>query len=833
MSAGLSSPSTRVDELVASLSLEEKCSLTSGLGMWSTKPVERLGIPAVRLTDGPNGARGPVGTMEGTLTSACMPCATSLASTWDEDLVEEVATAIGEEALAKGSRVLLAPTVNLHRHPLAGRNFECYSEDPLLSGKMAAAFIRGAQSRDVVCTVKHFVGNEAETERATSSSEIDERTLRELYLTPFEIAVREGGVLGVMTSYNRLNGRWLTEHEVTRDVLRGEWGFEGLVVTDWGGVGSSTSSPGIGIDLEMPGPGAFYGEHLLAAVQRGDVTVDEVDGCVRRLLTVLDRVGALDEEPAEPRCEDRPEHRAIARRAATAGTVLLRNDGVLPLDPSTIVSIAVIGPNAADPTLTGGGASNFKPHRCVTPLDAIRSRFPDASVRFEPGADRNGPPSPLRTSMRARIAAHATGDVLSDVVYPDAQVAFPGPMPGTDGGPFHLSADGRISIAEAGLYTFGLVQGTPSVLSIDGAIVLDGSDSPPIATGQFFFAPRYVDVELGVGEHEITVTSSGDTFDPTVTPVSGFTLGFRPAVRDDAIERAVAAATDADVAIVVVGTDSRWETEFRDRPHMDLRGRQDELVERVCAANPRTIVVVNAGAPVTMPWADRAPALLQAWFAGQEIGDALVDVLIGDAEPGGRLPTTFPLRVEHSPAFGTFPGENGVLRYGEGPFVGYRWYTSRHLPVRFPFGHGLSYTTFELGVPTVAGDVDDMSVTVPITNTGARRGSEVVQVYVSPPRSLRPRPSMELRAFAKVALDPGASTEVVLHLDRRAFSRWDPALPDHAELRTRLEAQHPGVQQPSGPETGGWVVDAGTYQLAIGRSCEDIAHRVTVDVPGS
>ena len=816
---------SRVEALLASLTLEEKCALTAGRDMWSTRPIERLGIPAVRLTDGPNGARGPVHAGEGHLTSACVPCGAALGATWDAELVEQVGRLVAQEALSKGSRVLLAPTVNLHRSPLAGRNFECYSEDPLLSGKMAAAFIRGAQSQGVACTVKHLVGNEAEFERGTTSSEIDERTLRELYLAPFEIAVREGGSLGVMTAYNRLNGTWCAEHDVVRDVLRGEWGFDGLVVTDWGAVGSTVGSLRAGVDLEMPGPGAFFGEHLLAVVRAGDIHESEVDACIRRLLTVFERTGALDEPAGEPQSLDRPEHRALARRAATAATVLLRNDGLLPLDPASMNTIAVIGPNAAEPTLMGGGAANFKPHHRTSPLDAIRARFPDASVRFAPGSDRASTPPVIATPMRVRLAAGERADPLADLAYPDAQIVFPGGVPGTDQGPFSIRAEGDLHIKDAGVYTLSLVQSTPSVVSLDGNVILDGVTTPP-PPGRFPWAsqPLLVDVKLTAGEHDLVITSAGDSLDVTVNPVAGFRVGCRAAVGDDAIERAVAIAGQADVAIVVVGTDASWETEVVDRAHMRLRGGQDELVRRVCAANPRTVVVLNTGAPVELDWANEPAALLQVWFAGQEIGDALVDVLVGDTDPGGRLPTTSPIRNEHSPSYGTFPGENGVLRYGEGVFVGYRWYTSRDLPVRFPFGHGLSYTTFELGAPAVSGEDVDLTVTVPVTNTGSRPGTEVVQLYVSPPRSHRPRPDLELRAFAKVELDPGATTEVALQLDRRSFARWNPVLSGHAELPDELQARFPAE--------GGWVVDPGTYHLCIGRSSSDIVHRVPIVVTG-
>jgi beta-glucosidase len=822
---------TRADELIGSLTLEEKCSLTSGLDMWTTKPIERVGIPPVRLTDGPNGARGPVFAGEGRLTSACVPCGAALGATWDPAIVEEVGRVVAEEALTKGSRILLAPTVNIHRSPLAGRNFECYSEDPLLSGKMAAAFIRGAQATGVACTVKHFVGNEAESERGTVSSEIDERTLREIYLKPFEIAVREGAVLAVMTAYNRLNGTWVPDHEVLRDVLRGEWGFDGIVMTDWGGVGSTSSSIRAGLDLEMPGPGLFLGKHLLAAAERGEVDKVEVDECVRRLLNVFDQIGALDESPAEARSVDEPAHRAVARRAAAAATVLLRNDGVLPLDPGKIRTIAVIGPNAVSPTLMGGGAANFKPHHRTSILDAIRARFPEASVRFEAGSDRGSAPPTLAVPMSVRLATHESAEPMDELTYPDAQILFPGGVPGTDRGPFYVRAEGRFQVVEPGTYTFSLIQSTPSVVAVDGDVIIDGVNDPP-PPGRFPWAslPSVVDVELSAGEHELVVTTTGETLEGRDVLVTGFNVGFQAAVGDDSIERAAAVARESDVAVVVVGTDAGWETEAVDRKHMNLRGNQDELVARICQANTNTIIVLNTGAPVSLPWADQASALLQVWFAGQEIGDALVDVLVGDAEPGGRLPTTFPIKNEHSPAFGTFPGENGVLRYGEGVFVGYRWYTSRELPVRFPFGHGLSYTTFDIGLPSVAGDYRDLTVTIPVTNTGGRGGSEVVQLYVSPPRSERPRPNLELRAFAKVELDPGDTTEVCLTLDRRAFARWDPALPDHDRIRDQLQSRGSADVEPPGPARGGWVVDPGTYHLNIGRSSADIAHRIPMEV---
>ena len=824
--------SARVEALLAQLSPEERCLLTAGQDMWSTRAVHRVGIPSVRLTDGPNGARGPVLAGEGTHTSTCVPCGTALAATWDLALIQDVGALVGEESLTKGCRVLLAPTVNLHRSPLAGRNFECYSEDPLLSGRAAAAFTRGAQGVGVVCTVKHFVGNEAEHQRGTMSSDMDERTLRELYLRPFEIAVEEGGVLGVMTGYNRLNGTWCTELDLLRDVVRGEWGFEGFVVSDWGGIGSTTGSLHAGLDLEMPGPGRYFGRHLHEAVERGDVAQADVDDAVRRLLTSLERVGALDEDPPAPRSVERAEHRELARRSAAASFVLLRNDGLLPLSVSDLPSVAVIGPLAEQATYTGGGASNFKPHRRPSPLAALTARLGAAKVRFEPGCESGGAVPVLPVPLEVALFEGDAPEPVDTISFPDGQVVFPGGVPGVDPASYRLHATGSFRTSERGRYDVSLIQLSRAVVRIDGRVVVDGVANTP-EPGRFPWAPRPLagSVDLAAGEHTIVVEAVPPT--ASTFPFAGFTLGMRRSVAPDALDRAARAAAEADVAFVIVGSDSSWETEAVDRPHMRLRGEQDELVERVIAANPRTVVVVNTGSPVEMPWADRAPALLQTWFGGQEMADALVDVLLGDAEPGGRLPVTMPVRLEDNPSFGTFPGESGSHRYAEGVFVGYRWYDARQVPVLFPFGHGLSYSEFSWGAAALSSEdvvaADDLlvTVTVSIENTGTRRGSEVVQCYVAPPPGTVPRPPRELRAFAKVHLEPGESTTVTLQLDHRAFARWRPAAV-HAVGQQQRDLV--GDAAELGPATGSWFVDTGTYEVALGTSSAELPHRMTIDL---
>ena len=694
-------PARDVPARVAELTLGETASLTAGIDFWHTAAIPRLGIASVKFTDGPNGARGETDSFQSVTPSICIPSATALGATWDPGLVAEASAAVARQARDKGARVLLAPTVNLHRHPLWGRNFEAFSEDPLLTAKLAVAYIRGVQDQGVIATVKHLVGNETEFERYTSSSEIDERTLRELYLLPFEHAVKVAGVLALMTSYNRVNGTHVPDTpRLLRDIVRGEWGFKGFVMTDWFGLAKTVDAAHAGLDLEMPGPERAFGVELAEAIRSGLVEEAELDAKVRRMLTVFEEVGALDDEPRDEQPVDRPEDREVTRRAASEAAVLLANRGVLPLEAGVLHRVAVLGRNAEHPGIMGGGSATVLPHYLLSPLEALRRRLGDGvEVVYEAGEDETG------------------------------------------------------------------------------------------------------------------------------------------------IERAVALTQGADAVIVIVGTDSTIETEGVDRSSMDLPGMQDELVRRIVHTTRDAVVVVNTGSPVTMPWADAAGAVLQTWFAGQELANALVDVLLGEAEPGGRLPTTLPLLLEHSPAYGNFPGESSQVRYGEGLLIGYRWYEARRLPVRFPFGHGLSYTTFEIGKPSLSNSRlapgERLRVDVPVTNTGARRGSEVVQLYVAPPGGGSGSPERhlravkELRAFAKVHLDPGESVTVTLELGERSFAYYDVIDEAWRELASRRH--NPAAHMHDGPlhhGRAGWYVDGGTYRLHVGRSSADIAHILDVEVDG-
>jgi len=841
-----------LDRLIAQLDLDEKAALLAGADMWSTVAVERLGIPSVRVTDGPNGARGPMlPAMFGeasTLTSTCMPSGAALGASWDIDLLERVGRAIGEGARSLACRVLLAPTVNLHRSPLGGRNFESYAEDPVLAGTLGAAFIRGAQSAGVACTVKHFAGNESEDDRMVADSVIDERTLREVHLLPFELAVRDGGALGVMTSYNRLNGAYCADSSpLLADILRGEWGFDGFVISDWFAAAQTGDAIAAGLDLEMPGPGRAFGPALAEAVREGQVDEALVDAAVRRLLAVFDRLGALDDPAQEPASDDAPEHASVAREAAASGMVLLRNEGVLPLAAERLKRVAVIGPNAGRAVIMGGGSASLSVAELRTPLEALRDRLgPSVAVDHEPAVDialttPEVPGDLLRADgapgmVVELFALDAPGGPAVHTTRADAgTVLWFGATPREADPTFAWRASAELQVAEAGRWVLSLVQTEPARLLVDGEVVLDGHGLA-LGPGRDFF---------GMGKEEITVALELTPDRPVrveiesavTTPalVAGAKLGLRPATAADGIERAVAAASGADAVVIVVGTDADWETEGADRTSMALPGSQDELIERVLEVAPNAIVVVNSGSVTTMPWAERAGAVLQTWFGGQEMADALVDVLVGDVEPGGRLPTTVPVHLEHNPAWGNFPAEAGTVRYGEGVLVGHRWYESRRLTVTYPFGHGLSYSRVELGEPVLSASTLEAGgrivVEVPVTNVGERRAIEVVQLYLAPADPAAFRPVQELRGFAKVALDPGETATVALFLDERSFARWSAPDPALAELLPRVTAQVPWTRPPEGADHRGWVVDPGRYEVRIGRSSVDIAHVTSVEVP--
>ncbi len=837
---------SKVDRLLGALTLDEKAALTAGEDMLSTVAIERLGIPKISVTDGPNGTRAFSYPGIGGPAAICTPCGSAMGATWAPELVERLGALVGREALDRGCRGLLAPTVNLHRAPLAGRNFECFSEDPLLTGRLAAAYVRGVQSNGVFATVKHFVGNEAEHERSSLNSVIDERALRELYLVPFEMAVRDGGALGIMTAYNRLNGRWLTEQrELLIDILRDEWGFAGLVMTDWFAVADSALSPGAGLDLEMPGPGRALGAPLAELVRSGSALESDIDAAVRRLLGGLDRIGALDAPPpvSQPRPPG-PYEVDLIREGAAEATVLLANDGILPLDPAALTRVALLGDHAGLPRVQGGGSARVIPHQPVSPRDALARALGDGvDLVFERGCEADMSPTPVGGAvlrapdgfdvevyegheLAGEPVLRARNDQLRLVVYSAGTQGYPD-------GDWSARLRGVVLPEEDGVFELALAQSGRARLLVDGEVLLDGFASPPPPGGADFFGQASQDL---VGEIQLVKgvpTELVVEYACIEAAVAGVRVGFRTRDDDALLERAVAAAESSDVAVVFVGTTEEWETEGRDRPAFELPGRQDELVARVATANPRTIVVVNAGAPVGLPWADDVAAALQCWFGGEQMGAAVADILTGVRDPGGRLPTTIPRRLSDSPSYDNFPGENGEVRYGESLFMGYRGYERHGIEPRYAFGHGLSYTAFEIGEPQLSSETfqpgDSIRVSCEVRNVGDRPGTEVVQCYVAPMSARLLRPRKELKAFAKVRLDPGQAGEVTLVLEDRAFAYWDPGQPDWPAIAARVSRSMSRVAAEE-RRAAGWQVDPGTYEVLIGRSSQDIAARAQVEV---
>jgi len=834
--------SERIEKLLAEMTLDEKVAAVTGLDMWHTRPNERLGVPQMKVTDGPNGARGD-GLMGTGARTACIPSGAALGATWDPELVEQLGEILGDEARAKKSHVLLAPTINLHRSPKGGRNFECYSEDPVLTGRLAAGFVRGVQSKGIATTAKHFVANDSEFERNSIDTQVDERTLREVYLVPFEHAVKDGGAWGIMSAYNRLNGVFCSEHEwLLTTVLRDDWGFDGFVVTDWFAARSTADTANAGLSLEMPGEGRFYGPLLEAAVEAGEVSVEALDKIVLDVLRTMERTGALDGDgDFTEGTLDRDEDRATIRAAAAAGTVLLRNDGILPLDGSSLKKIALIGPNGLNAKVMGGGSAKVNSYRATSPLDALAERLPEAEITWEKGSDIDRTTPALARPLvdgQIEIEYYNGQDHEGDSVRVNRRsefeaMAFGAPAPDVSAEAYSVRARCTVVPSVSGEHEFRLIQSGRAKVLVDGETVIDATEGEYERGGSFFGMgsveiPGSITLVEGTPVEVVVEYSNRDAI-----LLTGFKLGLVALVEEDLLARAEALAASSDVAIVVVGTNDDWETEGRDRDLWELPGDQPELIRRVCAANAKTIVVLNVGAPHDMTWLDDPAAVLSVGFGGQELGDAVVDMLLGDVEPSGRAPTTIGARYEHFGAYPNYPGDNSIVRYGEGLFMGHRFHDAMDIEPAVPFGSGLSYTTFSIGAPraaTHAATGDSLTVAVDVTNTGDRAGSEVVQVYVEPIDPQIVRPVRELKAFRKISLEPGASETVSLELDARAFAYYDIGDPIWADLQSGMPVPASGNALHRG--IAGWYVDPGQYRIVVGRSSRDFAGDVTVTLDG-
>ena len=796
-----------VDALVAQMTLEEKCLMVSGEGAWIIPGCERLGIPHWCVSDGPVGVRGrQMGP------GLVVPGPSALAATWDISLLQEIGQALGTECTDRKVDMILAPTVNLHRSPRGGRHFESYSEDPELSSRIAVAYITGVQSQGVGACVKHFVANDQEFERHTINVDVDERSLREIYLPPFEAAVNEAGVRAVMGAYNFVNGHHAcAQPDLLVGVLKDEWGFDGLVVSDWGAIKETVAPAGNGLDLEMPGPGRWWGKgRLQEAVEAGQVDEALIDDKVRRIVGFLDWAGRLgtptDHDEASV---ERPEHRTLARRAAASSMVLVRNhEDLLPLTPDK--TVALIGPGAADTAVLGGGSASLVPHRTSTVLESLTERLGERLIGHAPGIDMRRKADAVPESWVADGVSFELYEGFGFDGEPFETVTQPRPFnvwfgelwpEGLDA--MSVRLEFTMTPEHTGRHRFCALGFAHARLFVDGELVADNHDETFSAGLGLHGGEGYLDLEGGKPycirlDH---VPREGGQW------VCMVDVGVELADldREQGLDEAAALAAQANTAVVVVGSNSEWESEGGDRDSIGLPNNQDELVERVLDANPNTVVVLNCGAPMTLPWLDRAAAVLLAWYPGQEAGEAIADVLVGEAEPGGRMPTSWAWREQDTPAYLNYPGEAGVVRYGEGIFVGYRWYDARGIEPMIPFGHGGSYTTFEWGPPDMSGEGTEVTVSVPVTNTGHRPGSEVVQIYVAPPTGDVPRPPKELAGFAKLTLDPGVTGTAEIALKERSFARWDP-------------------------QDRRWVIDPGQYQFLVAASATDIRSVLAVDV---
>jgi beta-glucosidase len=791
---------------LAALTLDEKIALVAGTG-FDTVGVPRLHIPALRMTDGPVGVR--VGQ------ATAFPAASLLAATFDPALVERVGGAIARETKGHGKNVILGPAINIARSARNGRNFEYFGEDPELAARMAVAYIRGVQGQGVVATVKHFAANNQETDRMTVSAELDARTLHEIYLPAFEAAVKEGGAWAVMCAYNRVNGVYACEPPGLLDqVLRRDWDFRGLVMSDWGATHSLAPAIRAGLDLEMPKAEQFSPAAMHSALAAKQIAAADLDEMVRRQLRVIAALH-LDEDAREhPEATDTPEHRALNREAARSGFVLLKNEhALLPLKRDKLHRIAVVGPRGGHVD-GGGGSAHVTATRNVTLVEALRQALGDkVQVDYAPGEITTDGLEPIPASALTPPPGHTGQGLLGEyfvgsertgtpkLVRVDATVDFrwelASPAPELPDDHFTVRWSGKLTPPKSGLYALALRSDDGSRLYLDGKLLIDnwGDHPPTLKTAQLALVGGKV-YDIRIDYFEGIIGASVEL----LWQMTG----------KDPLRRVAQIARGADIVIAAVGDGMGDETEGSDRASLALPGRQDEIVRAAAAVNPKVVVITTTGAAVAMPWVDKVAAVLHGWFPGQEAGTALTDVLLGDVSPSGKLPVSFPKRLEDEPCFDHFPGVGGKVAYSEGILVGYRWYDTHHIEPLFPFGHGLSYTTFAYRDLTVsAWDAKQgFGLHLKVRNAGPRRGAEVVEIYVHGAAQEK-RPEQALRAFAKVDLAAGEEREVALKLPVRAFAVYTAADVGRAA----------------------WQVQPGVYEIRAASSSRDVRLRAAVTVP--
>jgi beta-glucosidase len=837
------------DSLLGKLTLEEKVSLCHGDGTMSINPVPNIGLTGrFWMSDGPNNVRVDLNDQDfreskpesdPSVQSTALPRLSVLAATWDRNLAYTYGRVIGEEARARGKDMMLGPGVNIVRTPLCGRNMEYFGEDPFLVAHLVVPEIEGIQSCNVAACVKHFALNSQELNRFSVDAAVDDRTLHEIYLPAFEAAVKEARVLAVMGAYNRFRGVFCCESDLLlNQILKKQWGFQGLVVSDWGATHSTSAAALGGLDVEMHlGSGIhWFKEPLVEAVKSGAVPVSVLDDKVRRILFVMAAIHKIDGNPRLAGSINTPEHQAIARKIAEDGIVLLKNDrGVLPLDQQKIKSILVIGKNALTPTANGGGSSAGNPPYEITPLDGIRklagsgvpidvepldqvftTARPDAPAPAASSPSPGGVPAPLKKPDETGVwkqeffdSMDCTGPVAKTDFMPGRGFEWGRSKPPGSAASWSARISAGIPVTKPGEFAFRLGHDGGARLLVNGKAIAEDwtPDSYRVTSGTF--------VATGTESFQFAVEYRHDDRQPGIMNLDWHTPLSKPSPDLEALAKR---ARSADCVLFFCGDSlggrEAGESEGSDRPGMDLPEGTSEAVEAVLAANPNTVVVNQSGAPVAMPWAGRAHTMVQYGFSGMEGGSALARVLFGQVNPSGKLAVTFPKQLADSPAHALGDYNGTRVDYAEGVMVGYRWFDAKGIEPLFPFGYGLSYTTFEikhLSLPASrlrAGS--DLTATVEVANTGSREGAEVVQLYVGDPSAGVPRPPRELKGFEKVSLKPGETKTVRFNLRARDFSYWDQ-------------------------KTGGWKIDPGVFSISVGDSSRNTPVRaeVTVTPPDS
>jgi beta-glucosidase len=804
----------KIDKLLKKMTLEEKVSLWHGCSSFEVGGIKRLGIPKIRMTDGPQGVRGPVSTY--------FPTGIAMASSWNEKLMQEIGSALGDETRKAGCNVLLGPGVNIMRTPLGGRNFEYFGEDPFLAGKSAAAYIRGIQSRNISPCVKHFVANNQEWCRTSGSSEVDERSLREIYLKAFKIACDEGGSWALMSSYNKVNGVFASANRhLQQDILKNEWNWDGVVVSDWGGAHDWKGCALGGLDLIMPGPKKSFAKKLIAAVRKGEISENIIDEHARRVLRLIFRT-----QPEEENLYDVHKIRKTARTLAGESVVLLKNDGLLPLDINKIKTLAVIGPNAdKQHSMSGvagsGGSGAVNPPYETTPLQGLKN-FTAGKVKINYAPSYYFPNETEKIPSAVFQSEGKPGLVGNYFNNPDfkgeafltqresvidfsrnSQVAGVGAVPANN---FSVCWNGELIPPETGVYTLIITGNGCSKLFIDGKSLIEIDKTQKVK-----WKSRKISLEKGKS-YKIKLEYAFENSGRAV-----FKLKWkRPNLKPD-FESAVKAASESDAVVVFAGINHTYDREAlgwglvpgSDRPDLEMIGPQAELINAVAEANPKTIVVLIGGGPLSVEkFYKNVKSILMAWYPGQDGGDVIAEILFGKLNPSGKLCCTWGKKLEDWAVHrdeSTYPGKkDGPVEYREGIFVGYRQFDRDNIAPRYPFGFGLSYTTFDVGVPLVKYRDGRYIITCPVTNTGKRSGAEVLQLYVGDLKPDVPRPPKELKGFVKISLNPGETKNAEFILSKDDFSYFDPA-------------------------GSSWKFRPGKYRFYLGVSSRDIRRTVDVD----